>query len=77
MDKTNSLLNTLLPAKPKKNQVTYKGFVIEIVEEEVTDQGITLTRRYGVALDKRGVVILQSDLTYANNTDLISLIRLL
>lgn len=71
LDKTNSLLNTLLPAKPKKNQVTYKGFVIEIVEEEVTDQGITLTRRYGVALDKRGVVILQSDLTYANNTDLI------
>jgi len=71
LDKTNSLLNTLLPAKPKKNQVTYKGFVIEIVEEEVTDQGITLTRRYGVALDKRGVVVLQSDLTFANNTDLI------
>ena len=71
LDKTNSLLNTLLPAKPKKNQVTYKGFVIEIVEEEVTDQGITLTRRYGVALDKRGVVVVQSDLTYANNTDLI------
>ena len=71
LDKTNILLNTLLPAKPKKNQVTYKGFVIEIVEEEVTDQGITLTRRYGVALDKRGVVVLQSDLTFANNTDLI------
>ena len=71
LDKTNVLLNTLLPTKPKKNQITYKGFTIEIVEEEVTDQGITLTRRYGVALDKRGVVILQSDLTYANNTDLI------
>jgi len=71
LDKINVLLNTLLPAKPKKNQITYKGFTIEIVEEEVTDQGITLTRRYGVALDKRGVVVLQSDLTFANNTDLI------
>jgi hypothetical protein len=49
----------------------YKGYNLSIVEEEVTDSGISLTRRYGIVTDKRGVLVLQSELTYANNTDLI------
>jgi hypothetical protein len=69
----NSLLKlqNSLPKKPTNKSITYKGYNLSIVEEEVTDSGINLTRRYGIVTDKRGVLVLQSDLTYANNTDII------
>jgi len=35
------------------------------------DEGIVLTRRYGVALDARGVIVTQTDLTFATNLELI------
>jgi hypothetical protein len=66
-------LETLLPRqKPAGTKtIPYKGYNLTIVEEEVTDSGILLNRRYGIVTDKRGVLILQSDLTYSTNTDLI------
>ena len=65
-------LNAQLPAPVDRNkQVIYKGFVLDIIEEQAVDEGITTLRRYGVALDKRGVVIVQTDLTYATNIELI------
>ena len=64
-------LQNSLPKKPTNTSVTYKGFNLSIVEEEVTDAGINVVRRYGIVTDKRGVLVLQSDLTYANNTELI------
>jgi hypothetical protein len=67
---TLKLINSL-PKKPTNKSVTYKGYNLSIVEEEVTDSGINLTRRYGIVTDKRGVLVLQSELTYANNTDII------
>jgi hypothetical protein len=72
LERNSFQLQTLLP---KKNQttktITYKGYNLTIVEEEVTDSGISLNRRYGVVTDKRGVLVLKSDLTYSTNTDLI------
>jgi hypothetical protein len=65
-------LQTLLPKKPTTSKtITYKGYNLTIVEEEVTDTGIALNRRYGIVTDKRGVLILKSELTYSTNTDLI------
>jgi hypothetical protein len=64
-------LQNSLPKKPTNTSVTYKGYNLSIVEEEVTDSGIKVTRRYGIVTDKRGVLVLQSDLTYATNTELI------
>lgn len=64
-------LQNSLPKKPTNTSVTYKGFNLSIIEEEVTDAGINVVRRYGIVTDKRGVLVLQSDLTYANNTELI------
>ena len=66
-----TILQNSLPKKPTATSITYKGFNLSIVEEEVTDAGINVVRRYGIVTDKRGVLVLQSDLTYANNTDLI------
>lgn len=72
LERNSFQLQTLLP---KKNQttktITYKGYNLTIVEEEVTDSGISLNRRYGIVTDKRGVLVLKSDLTYSTNTDLI------
>ena len=72
LENNTTQLQNLLPKKPTgKKTIVYKGFNLSIVEEEVTDSGILLTRRYGIVTDKRGVLVLQSELTYANNTDLI------
>ena len=42
-----------------------------ILTEEVTDEGITLRRRYGVATNSQGIVKAQTDLTYATLDEII------
>lgn len=65
-------LNAQLPAPlARKKQVIYKGFTLDIIEEQAADENIVALRRYGVALDKRGVVVVQTELTYATNIELI------
>jgi len=72
LENNTTKLQNSLPKKPAATKtVVYKGYNLSIVEEEVTDSGIALTRRYGIVTDKRGVLVLKSELTYANNTDLI------
>ena len=72
LQNNSTQLTTSLPAKKTTNKtIQYKGYNLTIVEEEVTDTGIALNRRYGIITDKRGVLVLKSELTYSNNTDLI------
>lgn len=56
---------------PDPKAVVYKGFKLTILTEEVTDEGITLRRRYGVATNAQGVVKAQTDLTYATLDEII------
>ncbi len=56
---------------PDPKAVVYKGFKLTILTEEVTDEGITLRRRYGVATNSQGIVKAQSDLTYATLDEII------
>lgn len=50
----------------KKNKYT-----IKIVTEEVTDEGISLKRRYGIALDKYGALVASSTPTFASENSII------
>ena len=56
---------------PGPKTVIYKGFKLTILTEEVTDEGITLRRRYGVATNSQGIVKAQTDLTYATLDEII------
>ncbi len=56
---------------PSPKIVIYKGFKLTILTEEVTDEGITLRRRFGVATNAQGIVKAQTDLTYATLDEII------
>ena len=71
LEATLNNINNALPKKPTKRQIQYKGLTLDIVEEQVVDEGIVLTRRYGVALDARGVIVAQTNLTFATNLEII------
>jgi hypothetical protein len=55
--------------KSRNNQ--FGEYTISIIEEEVVDETFTLRRRYGVALDNRGIKILQSTPTFASDDNII------
>lgn len=78
--KTETLIVNLIKTKeeiissiqiPGPKTVIYKGFKLTILTEEVTDEGITLRRRYGVATNAQGIVKAQTDLTYATLDEII------
>jgi hypothetical protein len=46
-------------------------YTIQIIEEEVIEEVFTLRRRYGVALDNRGIVVVRSDSTFASDDSVI------
>lgn len=71
LQNNSTKLQNNLPKPPTKTSIQYKGYNLSIIEEEVTDTGIILNRRYGIATDKRGVLALETELTFATNTDLI------
>ena len=50
----------------KKIDNTFGGYTIEIVNEELTDEGIKLKRRYGIARGLNGVIAVQSTPTFAS-----------
>jgi hypothetical protein len=58
-------------AKNNNNESTYGSFILKIQEEELVDKGKTLKRRRGIALDNVGVLIEQTDLTFATDTRVI------
>ena len=47
----------------------YNGLTLKIVQEEVVDNGVKNLRRKAVALDTRGVVVAETELTFATDTD--------
>lgn len=52
--------NALLPS-------VYNGYSIDIIKEEVTDEGISLLRRRVIVADQRGVIQYEGKGTYATN----------
>jgi len=55
----------------KNNLNTYGGFILEIQEEEIVDEGIKYNRRRGVAFDVNGILVAQTDLTFATDKNII------
>lgn len=45
---------------------TFGEYVIEIVNEELVDEGISIRRRYGIARDTNGYIVAQSTPTFAS-----------
>jgi len=78
---TRSDLNTTLDelsyyiisydSKTSPDSTTFGSYEIRILEEEVVDVSVENKRRRGVALDQAGTIIVQSDLTFATNPDVI------
>ena len=52
-------------AKKKNRNSAFGDYNIAIIVEEVTDTAFKIKRRYGVAIDKNGNVVLESTPTYA------------
>ena len=62
---------TQYDSKVDINNKMFGGYDIRVVDEELTDRAITNKRRRGIALDTRGQIVAQSDLTFATNTSII------
>lgn len=80
----NSLENDLKTLKDFKNNYENKKYAkdnvfgdnrnkysIQIVTEELSDEGIALKRRYGIALDKSGALVASSTPTFASDDSVI------
>lgn len=52
----------------KKNLInkTFFGYTIDIVTEELADEGITLRRRYGIARSPENIIVVESTPTFAS-----------
>lgn len=71
----NSLQNTIKPLQEfldqfnsasDKAQKQFGEYTIEIITEELTDEGIRLKRRYGIARGSNGIIVVQSTPTFAS-----------
>lgn len=58
-------------SKTDPNTAMFGAYDIRVVEEQVKDLSITNKRRRGIALNQRGEIVAQSDLTFATNTAVI------
>lgn len=63
-------LNNYFDKKSAKNN-TFGPYTIEILTEESVDTEIRLRRRYGIAIDNKGILATQSDATYASDDKVI------
>ena len=50
---------------------TYNGYTLKIEEEELVDEGIKYKRRKAIALDNRGVLVAETQLTFATDLDIL------
>jgi hypothetical protein len=61
--------------KKKSDNTTYgdknSSYSIRVLTEELTDPNITLKRRYGIAVDKYGAMVVESTPTFASDTSII------
>jgi len=64
----NSLQDFLTQYEENKNKLNnnFGQYQIKILDEQLTDEGVTLKRRYGVALDMNGVLAVQTTPTFAS-----------
>jgi hypothetical protein len=64
----NELQKFLTEYEENKNKLnnTYGQYQIKILDEQLTDEGVPLKRRYGVALDMNGVLAVQTTPTFAS-----------
>lgn len=65
-----NILNDKLGSLIKSNN-SYKGFVFQIIEEEIVDQNIKVKRRYAIAINTSGILILQGEPSYATDTQVL------
>ena len=61
----------LYDGKTNPNTATFGVYSIRVVDEELTDKSIQNKRRRGIAVDQNGIIVAQSDLTFATNTSII------
>jgi len=57
--------------KTDPSKAIFGTYSIEVIDEEVTDKSIPNKRRRGIALDKNGIIAVQSDLTFATDVKII------
>ncbi len=62
---------TAIDTRTNSNESSFGDYTIRVIDEEVVDQSIQNKRRRGIALDKNGAIVVQSDLTFATNTTVI------
>jgi hypothetical protein len=62
---------TQYDSKTNPNTALFGQYEIKVVDEEVVERAVTNKRRRGIALDKNGFIVTQSDLTFATNTTVI------
>lgn len=62
---------TQYDSKTSPNSMMFGEYDIRVVDEELVDRTIKNKRRRGIALDTRGQIVTQSDLTFATNTSVI------
>lgn len=58
-------------SKTDPSTAMFGTYDIRVVEEKTTDPGVINKRRRGIALNQRGEIVVQSDLTFATNTAVI------
>lgn len=68
VDTTNSLQKFVSDYEANKEKLNknFGPYEIKIVDEQITDEGVPLKRRYGIALDLNGVLVAQSTPTFAS-----------
>jgi hypothetical protein len=81
LQQTRKDLNTLLESlstyiieydsKTDPDTALFGAYEIRIIDEQVVERTVTNLRRRGVALDQRGTIVTQSDLTFATNPEVI------
>jgi hypothetical protein len=52
-------------------QKTFQGYILRIVEEELVDEGKVYKRRKAIAVDARGVLVAETELTFATDIPLL------
>lgn len=62
---------TQYDSKTNPETAFFAEYEIRVVDEEVIERAIVNKRRRGIALDKNGFIVTQSDLTFATNTQVI------
>lgn len=81
LQQTRKDLNTLLEnlstyiidydSKTDPDTALFGAYQIRIIDEQVVERTVTNLRRRGIALDQRGTIVAQSDLTFATNPQVI------